>query len=435
MPPVRRAAAALAAALLLVACDTAVSPAPATPVLPAATATVAATAAPSPPSTATIVPPPATATPAGDGQIDTKALYHMSRDPAYRSPGGAVPAGTTVTLRLRAAPGDLTGADVRTFDTRTNADQTLPMRLEQQTPEGDLWRADVTTPSTPGLFTYRFVAHDGAKTVVYQDDAAHDGGTGEARALPGMNDYTINAYDPHWTIPAWMQDAVIYQIFPDRFDNGDPGNDRPAGQVVYDSVTTQSAWGAKPQGSYDFFGGDLQGVIDKLDYLQSLGVTVIYFNPIFVAASNHGYDTQDYLHIAPWFGDQATFDRLIAETQKRGMHVILDGVFNHVSSDSPWFDRYSHFPTLGAYEFEGFALLLLVPLQRLAGFLLRLQQLRQPAPAAGDRPGARFHLPHARFGRPALAGGGRGGLAARRRPGQDRPLVARLPHGPARHLP
>ena len=94
----------------------------------------------------------------------------------------------------------------------------------------------------------------------------------------------------------------------------------------------------------------MQGVINKLDYLQGLGVTVIYFNPIFDAPSNHGYDTRDYLKIAPRFGDEATFKRLLDEAGKRGIHIVLDGVFNHSGSDSLYFDKYHRYPTTGADE-------------------------------------------------------------------------------------
>jgi glycosidase len=100
----------------------------------------------------------------------------------------------------------------------------------------------------------------------------------------------------------------------------------------------------------DFFGGDLQGVKDKLDYLADLGVTAIYFNPIFKAPSNHLYDTTDYYRIDPYFGSIGTYRSLVNQARKRGIRIILDGVFNHTSSDSIYFDRYSRYPTLGAYE-------------------------------------------------------------------------------------
>jgi len=355
----RRSMAWLSGVLLVAACDgggTTPAPTGPAPALPTATLGVVATAtAPSVLATATVggVLPAgeANAQPGpGDGAIQQGALYHMSRDPLYRSPVGAVAAGSVVTLRLRTAVGDLTGATVRVWDSRAGAEQRVPLHLERRAADGDYWSVALQTPARPGTLYYRFLAQDGGAGAAYEDDRARDGGVGEAQSGPNDNDYLITVYDPHWTIPAWMQDAVIYQIFPDRFNNGDPSNDRPAGQPVYDGRSSRSAWEAPPQGNSDFYGGDLQGVINKLDYLQSLGVTVLYFNPIFDAASNHGYDTRDYNRLAAWFGDTATFDRLIVETKRRNMHLILDGVFNHTGSDSLYFDRYGHYPTDGAFE-------------------------------------------------------------------------------------
>ncbi|MBV8062091.1 MAG: glycoside hydrolase family 13 protein, partial [Nevskia sp.] len=128
-----------------------------------------------------------------------------------------------------------------------------------------------------------------------------------------------------WT-PQWAKDAVFYQIFPERFRNGDPSNDPPG----------TLPWGGQPQ-NFSFFGGDLAGVLQKLDYLQDLGVTAIYFNPIFTSPSNHKYDTVDYLQIDPHFGDLSTFQSLLQAAHARGMHVILDGVFNHTSNQNPKF--------------------------------------------------------------------------------------------------
>lgn len=118
--------------------------------------------------------------------------------------------------------------------------------------------------------------------------------------------------------PAWVRDAIFYQIFPDRFYNGnrenDPGN--------------LSQWGDKPTRN-SFFGGDLEGIIQKLPYLEELGVNALYLNPIFKAPSNHKYDTEDYYQVDPHFGDKEVLKRLVAELHRRGMRIILDGVFNH----------------------------------------------------------------------------------------------------------
>ena len=145
-----------------------------------------------------------------------------------------------------------------------------------------------------------------------------------------------------------MRNGVVYQIFPDRFRNGDTSND-PAddSQEFYDGQRSifHETWNEPPvdprqPGEYanrwnvDFFGGDLAGIIEKLDYLQSLGVTAIYLNPIFEARSNHRYDTADFMAIDPMLGDLDTFQTLVDEAKARGIVLILDGVFNHMSSDS-----------------------------------------------------------------------------------------------------
>ena len=124
--------------------------------------------------------------------------------------------------------------------------------------------------------------------------------------------------------PGWIQDAVFYQIFPDRFANGDPTND---------PVGTQP-WGSPPTWN-NFFGGDLQGILDHLDHLENLGITALYLTPIFKARSNHKYDTCDYLSVDPAFGSNELLCQLVDACHARGVRVVLDAVFNH-SGDGFW---------------------------------------------------------------------------------------------------
>lgn len=126
------------------------------------------------------------------------------------------------------------------------------------------------------------------------------------------------------TDPAWVEDAVFYQIFPERFFNGDPTND-PA---------SVSPWGGQPE-LYNFFGGDLKGINLKIPYLQELGVNALYLNPIFDAPSNHKYDTRDYFRVAPEFGDLRTYLQLVRRLHQADMRIVLDGVFNH-TGDQFW---------------------------------------------------------------------------------------------------
>ncbi|MFH7835205.1 MAG: glycoside hydrolase family 13 protein [Candidatus Aenigmatarchaeota archaeon] len=123
-------------------------------------------------------------------------------------------------------------------------------------------------------------------------------------------------------IPNWIKDAIFYEIFPERFFNGDPNNDPP----------NVESWGGVPTRT-NFFGGDLQGIINKLDYLETLGINAIYLTPIFAANANHKYDTIDYYKIDPHFGDINTFRLLLKEAHNRGIRIILDAVFNHVGEN------------------------------------------------------------------------------------------------------
>lgn len=127
---------------------------------------------------------------------------------------------------------------------------------------------------------------------------------------------SVNAQDI--VVPAWVKDAIFYQIFPERFYNGDTTNDPPDTQP----------WYADPK-YYNYFGGDLEGVIKKLDYLSDLGINAIYFNPIFESNSNHKYHTKDYFKIDPHFGNDEIFKKLLDECKKRNIKVVIDGVFNH----------------------------------------------------------------------------------------------------------
>ena len=131
-------------------------------------------------------------------------------------------------------------------------------------------------------------------------------------------------------VPDWAAQTVWYQIFPERFANGNPAIS-PEGVRPWDASIA-------PQ-ILDFFGGDLQGIIDHLDYLQELGITGLYLCPIFESPSNHKYDTIDYFEIDRHFGDKETFRKLVQEAHARGMKIMLDAVFNHIGYDSPqWQD-------------------------------------------------------------------------------------------------
>ncbi len=317
-----------------------------------------------------------------DNNVEYFGLGHNSHDDVYRVPFGAVTPGTEVTLRFRTYHNDVTGVQARLYSTAISAESFLPMQLvaedvscydpNQPDETCDFWQTTVT-PDQTGLLYYRFIVRDGTSTAYYDDNRFQDGGWGEANPMVQDDSYVITVHDPDFQPIDWVQDAVVYQIFPDRFRNGRSRNDPSPLEPRYgyppealDQILIKS-WQDLPEGycrfyenpadpctegprGRDYFGGDLRGVQQKLNYLQAIGVTVIYFNPLFEAASNHAYDTQDYYSIDHFFGNNAEFEQFVRKANGRGIKVILDGVFNHVSSDSPYFDRYGHFSSLGACE-------------------------------------------------------------------------------------
>lgn len=204
-----------------------------------------------------------------------------------------------------------------------------------------------------------------------------------------VNEYYQFQVIPGFKTPDWAKGAVFYQIYVDRFYNGDPSNDVLTNEYQYigDKTVRVEDWDKYPaaMGVREFYGGDLQGVLDKMDYLQDLGVDVIYFNPLFVSPSNHKYDIQDYDYIDPHFGkivhdegqllenaqtenrfatryidrisnkenleaSNRLFAEVVKEAHKRGMKVILDGVFNHCGSFNKWMDKERIYENAPGYE-------------------------------------------------------------------------------------
>ncbi len=271
---------------------------------------------------------------------------HDSRNILFRTPGGARPAGETVTLRLRAEAGARPVLRVWWND----AEQKYPMK-----PSGkgaDLFEYALVLPKEPGLLWYYFIVE--SEDGVFFFGNAEDGLGGEGELYDHEPpSFQITVYDPAFAPPAWMRNGIMYQIMPDRFNA--VGKKQPEHGWLHESWEDIPALppADRPKhdnSAMDFFGGNLRGIEEKLDYLKALGVTVLYLNPIFRARSNHKYDTGDYETIDPSFGTQADFESLCAKARDRGIRVMLDGVFSHTGNDSRYFNRFGTYPTLGAYQ-------------------------------------------------------------------------------------
>ncbi|MBO4479459.1 MAG: glycoside hydrolase family 13 protein [Clostridia bacterium] len=197
-----------------------------------------------------------------------------------------------------------------------------------------------------GIYNYRFEV----TAVGGGLDRVGAGENGDAMVGDDLPEWQITVYDKDFVVPKNVEGGVIYHVFVDRFAH--------EGEKVQPRYGYLKEWDQKvtvrePDGSYranDFYGGNFKGIISKLDYLASLGVTELYLSPIFEASSNHRYDTGDYLRIDPLLGTEEDFKELIAEARKRGIGLILDGVFNHSGSDSRYFNQLGHYDSLGAYQ-------------------------------------------------------------------------------------
>ena len=261
------------------------------------------------------------------------------RDEHYKQPYGAVSTGTVVRLTLR--PPRTEGFSHATltarFESRNNQTVTLPMPWQGFELGQDVFTARLDTRGYVGLvwYSFRLDRLDGRKQE--------------------LGPYQLTVYDGSERVPRWFGEGVTYQIFPDRFRRSripDPAG-LVGGRTVHQDWEEAPEWRPDHRGEVrnrDFFGGDFKGILEKLDYLKELGVDTLYFNPIFEAAENHRYGTADYLRVDPMLGTNEDFSRLCDEAHKRGMRVVLDGVFNHTGYVSRYFNGDGFYPDVGASQ-------------------------------------------------------------------------------------
>lgn len=233
---------------------------------------------------------------------------------------------TQVKLRLHAAKDDVKQVIVHYVDNylpTQNAEKTVMTKICQGS-VSDYFEAVVTLPNHRLKYTFEVIGFDGTHKIVgdrgiYDYNEKNLAADGSYFRLP-----YFHLIDMDQT-PDWVKQTVWYQIFPERFANGDQTND----------PKNVKPWNPEDHpGRDDFYGGDLQGIIDNLDYLQKLGINGLYLCPIFKASTNHKYDTVDYLEIDPAFGDKILFKKLVDEAHARGIKIMLDAVFNHIGKNS-----------------------------------------------------------------------------------------------------
>ncbi|MDQ2047928.1 glycoside hydrolase family 13 protein [Enterococcus faecium] len=260
--------------------------------------------------------------------MDTAATYHRPE-----SEYAFLYTNTRFRIRLRTRKNDIKKVyvlcgDPYTITTEKWYQKQRPMKKYLSTNVHDYWEIEVTSETRRLQYAFHVVGEDNTDCF-YGDQGIFPY---RENVITEPNFYFRIPYFhqiDRFTIPEWVKETVWYQIFPERFANGDKAND-PEHTLP---------WGSKDPDREDFFGGDLQGVIDHLDYLTDLGINGIYFCPIFKATSNHKYDTIDYYEVDPAFGDKKLLKNLIDEAHKRGIRIMFDAVFNHMGVHSPqWQD-------------------------------------------------------------------------------------------------
>jgi len=271
-------------------------------------------------------------------------IEHNSGEKIYRFPFGACPVETKVTLRILVE----SFSDAAAVCIIDNVE--IPMYFAFKAGAVRMYECRVKLPSKPRLVFYSFRVTADGETVFYGNNSLHLGGLGEAYEKAPESLYQITVYDKKYTTPDWMKSAVVYQIFPDRFYRGK--------ETPFHGI--ERKWGDEPfyrpdqfGGEYlsnDFFGGNLDGIRQKLPYLKDLGITAIYLNPISKAFSNHRYDTGDYENPDELLGSVKDFEKLSEDAEKLGIKIILDGVFSHTGADSRYFNRYGNYDSVGAAQ-------------------------------------------------------------------------------------
>lgn len=272
-----------------------------------------------------------------------------------RSEYGAFRRGETVRFRVSVARALGCGAAVMRIGMDGEEPSDVPMDFEGLKGDRDLYtcalKTDDETPPEGGLLRYEFLLLRGGRTLFTNSRNNVDFTLAEHNA----NRFRMLVYRSDFEPPEWFRKGTMYHIFLDRFRKGEGEAKLHGGRLETDwenGVPQYAPHPGEELANDVFFGGNLQGVCEKMDFLQSLGVTVLYLSPVFRAASNHRYDTGDYEEIDSLLGGERAFRELIREAHERGMKVVLDGVFNHTGDDSKYFNRRGNYPTVGAYQSE-----------------------------------------------------------------------------------
>lgn len=277
------------------------------------------------------------------------SIFHNSHDLSYRKPFGAVDIGKYVSISIDV------DIDAEVYLNLIKFDLSKYRKLMiKEDDKSNRFNIEINTDNLCGVNNYYFEIIYNNEIIYYGNNEDELGGIGK-QYVGNPKTYQLTVYKER-KVPSWYKEGIIYQIFVDRFCNGnDDGkiNNPKRNSFIYGNWDDDPMYIKDEHGNvvrWDFYGGNLRGIIKKLSYIKSLGASIIYMNPIFEAISCHKYDTGDYEKIDEMFGTEEDFTALCYEAKKLDMKIILDGVFSHTGSDSKYFNKYGNYDTLGAYQ-------------------------------------------------------------------------------------
>ncbi|WP_051532686.1 glycoside hydrolase family 13 protein [Fusobacterium perfoetens] len=297
---------------------------------------------------------------------DDNYIFFNSQDTNYKSIFGAAPCNESVTFNIKINEKAMIDSVFIHFFI-DNLDISQPPRE---------YRYHMTCKKNLGepddIYTYTYKVEDKPRLVFYYFEIIlkngefkyygnnYDGLGGIGQVYSNNpRSYQMTTFYPDSKTPDWYKESIIYQIFPDRFFNGNPYGNLSAQKentFIYGNWYDTPIYIKGAQGEilrWDFFGGNFKGIEKKIDYFKELGINLIYLNPIFQAASNHRYDTGDYKKVDSILGTEEDFNSLITTLKENNINVILDGVFSHTGRDSKYFNRFNHYDSVGAYNSVG----------------------------------------------------------------------------------
>lgn len=276
---------------------------------------------------------------------------YCSLDPECKSPVGAVKEGEPVDISIHVDKASkVEDAKVVIFPIDDwDGREEIDLDLSRTDGKRNFYSCTFT-PKTPKVYFYYFKMKINGEYKELRRGKMAEGVFADSK----QECFQLTTYTKDIAVPDFMKGAIFYQIFPDRFYNSGAVKDNvPQDRKIHENWYENPDYLPDKDGSIknnDFFGGDIKGIIEKLDYIKSLGVSIIYLNPIFESHSNHRYDTADYMKIDPLLGNEDDFKLLCEEARKRGIRIVLDGVFNHTGADSVYFNKNNRYDSNGAYN-------------------------------------------------------------------------------------